>query len=214
MAWQEQNFNKPVPDSIIESFAKLHMYRESDIELRMKIVCSSEIYDQTLVIDVNSLDAVGGLQGSKAYPVNGASEMDKKVPIFSEFSRVGREEFETMLKYSVSVRMPPINMDQGALLIEFFELYIHDCKRDIQGHLCKYKANYSNRNFTCQDLEPDNRVSQIFFGYQPFGSIRNHFISKSALLALFITEYNKKMEEAERQIKYYKKLSKLERINV
>ena len=95
----------------MERLVKLNKYRENEIELRIKIVCSSEISDHTLVIDVNCSDAVGGLQGSKAYGINGASEMDKLVPIFSEFSRVGREEFETMLKYSITVRMPSINMD-------------------------------------------------------------------------------------------------------
>ena len=34
------------------------------------------------------------------------------------------------------------NMNQGALLIDMFELYVHDCKNDIEGPLGIFQPNY------------------------------------------------------------------------
>ena len=97
----------------------------------MKIVCSPEIKGKTLIVDVVRIDGGNAKQGTRSFAVTGDAELDILIPIFTEFRREDREEYESKLKYSVVFRLTPISMDCGALLIEYFELYIHDCKRDI-----------------------------------------------------------------------------------
>ena len=73
-------------------------------------------------------------------------------------------------------------MNNGALLIDKFELYIHDCLNDITGPIGNYVANYQAGGFVCEDLNELGRVSRIFFSYAPYGSFRSKFISKLELL--------------------------------
>ncbi len=41
------------------------------------------------------------------------------------------------------------------------------------GPLAKYEAVAESYYFFCEDLEPDQRVTNAFFGYQPVGSFKN-----------------------------------------
>lgn len=85
------------------------MYRAQDIELRMKILCSCEYHGKTLEVYTESIDGAEKRQGANKWPISQSTEIDIRVPIFTEMWREDRSEVERMLKYSVVVKLPPSN---------------------------------------------------------------------------------------------------------
>jgi len=102
--------------------------RKDDIELRLKVICTSEIRSSRLKVEIQQKDGEGVAQNTTKLHVCGATEMDCKVPIFLELERKNRSEAETHLSWSIAINLPKHNLNKGALLIEQLELYIHDTK--------------------------------------------------------------------------------------
>lgn len=148
------------------------MYRARDIELRLKILCNVEFSGKTLEVYTESNDGAGNRQSANKWPISQSAEIDIRVPIFAEMHREGRVR-SGALGSSVTVKLPPTNMDMGALIVDQFELYIHDAENDILGKLGQYNADAHSGLFTCVNCESKDRVRNIFFGYQPYSSFKN-----------------------------------------
>ena len=166
------------------------MYRARDIELRLKILCNVEFDGKTLEVYTESIDGAGQRQGANKWPISQSTEIDIRVPIFTEMWREDRNEVEGVLRFSVAVKLPPSNCDLGALQVDQFELYIHDAHNDIEGKLAHYHADGDSGIFFCEDYEPKNRVRGIFFGYQPFGSFMNYFMQRKEIVGMMIKSYD------------------------
>ena len=117
------------------------MYRVNEIELRMKILCDVEVEGKMLDVYTECLDGAGEKQSTNKWIISKATEIDFRVPIFNELWRPERPQFQQKLKNSVVVSLPRKNLNKGALLIDLFELYIHDCENDISGDLAIYRAS-------------------------------------------------------------------------
>ena len=131
----------------------------------MKLYCGAEIEGKTLEIFIESLNGQGEKQKASTFHVVDQKECDILIPIYNEIKRLGNTGHDYKIKNSVRVVLPASNMNNGALLIDTFELYIHDCKNDITGPLGRYVANYDAGGFVCEDLNQLKRVSRIFFSF-------------------------------------------------
>ena len=149
LQYKQRNFRSvsDIEESDLLPLKQKLMYRAQDIELRLKVLCSVEFAGRTLEVYTESIDGAGDRQGANKWPISKATEVDIRVPIFTEMWREGRNEVEGILRYEVAVKLPPSNMDQGALLVDLFELYIHDAKEDITGLLAIYEADAYNVYF-------------------------------------------------------------------
>lgn len=77
-------------------------------------------------------------------------EIDIRVPIFDDLKKALAEKSKN-LTASIMLKMPVVdkNLNQGALLVDLFELYIHDCQNMIQGPLGRYVADEKTKGFLC-----------------------------------------------------------------
>ena len=79
-------------------------------------------------------------------------------------------------------------MNQGALFFDRFELFIHDFNDPIQGPIARFTPSFAQKNFQCEDLESRQRVRNIMYGFQPYGSFMTKFKSKQQVLEDFMQE--------------------------
>ena len=105
-------------------------------------------------------------------------------------------KYESKLTFSVRIKMQPItrktsakNMNQGALFFDRFELFIHDFNDPIQGPIARFTPSFAQKNFQCEDLESRQRVRNIMYGFQPYGSFMTKFKSKQQVLEDFKRRY-------------------------
>lgn len=88
------------------------------MELRFKLICTTEIKNKRLNVEVQQLDGAGNAQKTEGGIVEGPTELDFKVDIFKELENSDRNQGDTHVTWTLQIILPPKNMNKGALLIE------------------------------------------------------------------------------------------------